>query len=72
LEGRWSPQAFLCRSKHAPQRALSGGGCLFAIGRGGSGIAQRARCRLGYRRRTEEVCAAIPLERLLVFDVAEG
>jgi hypothetical protein len=25
-----------------------------------------------YRRRTEEVCAAIPAERLLVFDVAEG
>jgi Sulfotransferase domain len=25
-----------------------------------------------YRRRTEEVCAAIPAERLLVFNVAEG
>jgi Sulfotransferase domain len=25
-----------------------------------------------YRRRTEEVCAAIPADRLLVFDVAEG
>jgi hypothetical protein len=25
-----------------------------------------------YRRRTDEVCAAIPSERLLVFDVAEG
>jgi Sulfotransferase domain len=25
-----------------------------------------------YRRRTKEVCAAIPAERLLVFDVAEG
>jgi hypothetical protein len=25
-----------------------------------------------YRRRTEEVCGAIPAERLLVFDVAEG
>ena len=25
-----------------------------------------------YRRRAEEVCAAIPAERLLVFDVAEG
>ena len=25
-----------------------------------------------YRRRTEEACAAIPAERLLVFDVAEG
>jgi hypothetical protein len=36
LEGRWSPQAFLGRSKHAPQRALSGGGYLFATGRGGA------------------------------------
>jgi hypothetical protein len=25
-----------------------------------------------YRRRTEEVCAAIPVGRLLVFNVAEG
>jgi hypothetical protein len=38
----------------------------------GGGWADKETALAAYRRRTEEVKAAIPPERLLIFDVAEG
>ena len=38
----------------------------------GGSLNDREAALMAYRRRTEQVCAAIPPERLLVFDVAEG
>jgi hypothetical protein len=38
----------------------------------GGGFGDKEAALAAYRRRTEEVRAAIPPERLLVFDVAQG
>ena len=45
---------------------------MIAVQTFGSAPTDKGAAIAAYRRRTEEVRAAIPPERLLVFDVAEG